>query len=66
MSEEIERELSLWKQVVPEIVEESIRHSCKDRKKVCLESMDGALSHVAAVHVWGHKLEVAAPLLCDG
>ena len=66
MSEEFERELSLWEQVVPEIVREGIGYSCEDRKKVCLECADGALSRVAAVHVWGNKLEVLAPLLGDG
>ena len=31
-----------------------------------LEGVDGALSYVAPVHVWRHKLELAAPRIGNG
>ena len=34
MPEEVECEFSLWKQVVPEIAGESIKHACEDREEM--------------------------------
>ena len=63
LSEEIERELRLYKEEVPELEREILVDAGKDGEKVLLEGVDDALGGVVAMHVGGHKLVLDVPVI---
>ena len=55
----------MQEQFVPKEVGECVVDAGKDAQEVSFKGSDDALGNVAAMHVWGDKLESAPPGLSD-
>ncbi len=61
MPEEVEGELSLQEEQVPQVWWKCWVDSSKDGNEVILEGSDGAFGLIATMHVWRDKLELGMP-----
>ena len=62
LAKKIEGQFCLWEKQVPEIRGKRRVYPCQDRQEVALESADGALHTISAMHIRGDKLELGFPL----
>ena len=65
MTQEVECQLCLGKELVPEKVWKRVRDSSKYCQKVRFESANGSLCYVAAMDMRRNKLEGAFPFVLD-
>ena len=65
MAKEVEGELGLGKELIPEEWGKRSGHDCEDGEKLRLESLDHAFRYVAAVYIRENELESCFPLLFD-
>ena len=65
LEKEIQGELCLGKEEVPQIVGEAVGDSGKNEEEMRLEGADGALVNVTAMDTRGHELELCPPLIFD-
>ena len=62
LPKKIEGQFGLWEKQVSEIQGKRRVYPCQDRQEVALESADGALHTISAMHIRGDKLELGFPL----
>ena len=65
LAKEIQGELCLGQEAVPQVVGESVRDSGNNVEEVRLEGADGAFGNVMAMYIRGQELEFCPPLLFD-
>jgi hypothetical protein len=66
LPKKIEGKFSLWEKEIPQVGRESGIDSCEDCQEMVLESANGALRPITAMHVRGDELECGVPLEGDG
>ena len=63
--EEVECELGLRNELVPQEFRERDGHACKNEEKLSFKRLDYAFHCIAAVHVRGNKLDGCVPFSLD-
>ena len=63
LAKQVEQQLSLWKEMVPQVAGEARNNNGEDGYEVAIKFLNGALHSIASVYVRGDQLGLYFPIL---